>query len=171
MELVFFSIFSSLAIVSAMLVIIKKNVIHSALFLILSFCSVASLYVLLDAELLAAVQILVYAGAIMVLYIFAILLINIERERIIAHVHSQSKLALGVGVLLLIEIVFIISNAVYSKPLGTNATIVQEGAKMGNTELIASVLYTKFLLPFEVVAVLLLAAMIGTIFLAKKDIK
>jgi|SaaInl8_200m_RNA_FD_contig_61_1209819_length_1262_multi_2_in_0_out_0_2 NADH-quinone oxidoreductase subunit J len=169
MEIIFFYLFAGIATLSALMVITRKNVVHCALFLVLTFVCVAAIYVLLKAELLAAIQVLIYAGAIMVLFLFAILLINIDKTKEIRFSHRQSPLALVLAGMLFAQIAFIIYKAITVSPLGTLSP--EKVSKIGNTEVIGSLLYTEFLFPFEVASVLLLAAMIGAIVLAKRHLK
>lgn len=169
MEILFFYLFAGIATLSALMVITRKNVVHCALFLVLTFVCVAAIYVLLKAELLAAIQVLIYAGAIMVLFLFAILLINIDKTKEIRFSQRQSPLALVLAGMLFAQITFIIYKAITVSPVGTLSP--EKVSKIGNTEVIGALLYTEFLFPFEVASVLLLAAMIGAIVLAKRYLK
>jgi NADH-quinone oxidoreductase subunit J len=176
MQLFFFFLFAIITIIATVGVISVKNIVHSALFLLLTFFCMASLFVLLKAEFVAAIQILVYAGAIMVLFIFVILLINVEKNALMVQVHKQKPLVLVFSFFILLEIVFVISKFVLSSTLGENT--VEQMNKFGNTEVVSLALFTKFFFPFEIASLLLLAAMIGGIILAsdkplhksKKDI-
>jgi len=141
METLFFLIVSLVAIVSAILVVTCRNPINSALSLILTFFCLATYYVMLDAPFLAAVQVMVYAGAIMVLIVFTIMLLNT------AVIVFKSRVALPNG------------------PL-TGEIIKQQG----HTELIGREMFTTFLLPFEITSILLLVAIVGAVILAKKKI-
>jgi len=169
MQVAFFWLFSFLAIFSALMVITRRNIIHSALFLVSTFFWIAAIYVLIEAELLAAIQVLVYAGAIMVLIVFTILLINVQEVRMINPWQRQRPLALIIGVALLAELGIILSKSLFPEAI-TGKTLKQVTAQ-GNTEALGGLLYTDYLLPFEVASLLLLAAMIGAIILAKKEIE
>ena len=164
------AIFLALAFItvaSAVMVITRKEIVHSAMFLILSFFGVAGLYVQLKAQFLAAVQILVYAGGIMVLYLFVILLVNqraIEKSK---HSKEFKVVATVVGIFLFLEFILIFLGATYRHGVSEKAA---ETSIMGNTEQIGTVLYTKFLFPFELVSLVLLVAMIGAIVLSKRKI-
>jgi NADH-quinone oxidoreductase subunit J len=167
-EWFFFLLFAALGTYGAFRVITLRNVVHCALHLVLTFVAVAAIYVMLSAEFLAAVQVLVYAGAIMVLFLFVILLIQVERTAALRQLHRQSPLAIGVALVLFAEIAFVVFRKVAAiGPAGKITPAVQ--AKIGNTELVGSILYTKHLFPFEVASVLLLAAMIGAIVLMKRE--
>jgi NADH-quinone oxidoreductase subunit J len=153
----------------AVLVVSTKDTVHSVLFLVLDFLFVAALYVLLGAEFLAAIQVLVYAGGIVVLYLFVVMLVNLKRP---PEAHSDPHRRTMLGFLLaggvLIEVVAI---AIYgfSQP----AMVAVPGAASpvtGNTAQIGWLLYTSYLIPFEIASMLLLVAMIGAIVLAKREL-
>ena len=153
----------------AVLVISTKDTVHSVLFLVLDFLFVAALYVLLGAPFLAVIQILVYAGGIVVLYLFVVMLVNLKRP---PEAHSDprrlTKLAFGMSAAVLLELGAI---AVYSSRLP--ATPIAPGPAMpvsGNTEEVGWLLYTSYLIPFEIASMLLLVAMIGAIVLAKREL-
>ena len=153
----------------AVLVISTKDTVHSVLFLVLDFLFVAALYVLLGAQFLAVIQILVYAGGIVVLYLFVVMLVNLKRP---PEAHSDprrlTKLAFGMSAAVMLELGAI---AVYSSRLP--ATPIAPGPAMpvtGNTEQVGWLLYTSYLIPFEIASMLLLVAMIGAIVLAKREL-
>jgi NADH-quinone oxidoreductase subunit J len=169
MELLFFYIFAGVAIASAVMVVTNKNVLHAALFLILTFFCVAAIYILLRAEFLAAVQVLLYVGAIMALFIFTILLINVMQAQFLRQFHGQRPLAAILVVALLVESMFLL----FSDFRG-NFPLIQEippeiAGKAGLTTL-AHLLLTDYLLLFEVASILLLAALIGAVVLARGNI-
>ncbi|MES1254653.1 MAG: NADH-quinone oxidoreductase subunit J [Acidobacteriota bacterium] len=154
----------------AVLVVTTKDTVHSVLFLVLDFLFVAALYVLLDAPFLAAIQVLVYAGGIVVLYLFVVMLVNLKRPPE-AHTdpHRRSKLGFGLAVAILAEVAGI---AFYG--MGHLSTAVTAPAAAlpvtGNTEQLGWLLYTNYLIPFEIASMLLLVAMIGAIVLAKREL-
>jgi len=169
LETVLFVLLAVFAVVTAILVIVQRNPVASAIFLILTFFSLAGIYLLLHAEFIAAIQVLVYAGAIMVLFLFVIMLLNLEKERRIV---TRNRLLKGVGVLLGLTLLVQIGT-VFQKVLleGTKGSFPPEKvASLGNTQVVAQLLFTDFLLPFEITSVLLLVAIIGAIMLAKKEI-
>src|SRR4051812_38493745 len=154
----------------AVLVITTRDTVHSVLFLVLDFLFVAALYVLLGAPFLAAIQILVYAGGIVVLYLFVVMLVNLKRPPE-AHrdPHRMTKFGLGLAVATLVELVMI---GVYSY-VGPGRAFVAPLAPIpvsGNTEEVGWLLYTSYLIPFEIASMLLLVAMIGAILLAKREL-
>jgi NADH-quinone oxidoreductase subunit J len=153
----------------AVLVISTKDTVHSVLFLVLDFLFVAALYVLLGAEFLAAIQILVYAGGIVVLYLFVVMLVNLKRPPE-AHADPHRKTTLGFGlaaaVLLELGAVAVYSSRVPAQPIVEAAAV----PVTGNTEVVGWMLYTSYLIPFEIASMLLLVAMIGAIVLAKREL-
>jgi NADH-quinone oxidoreductase subunit J len=155
----------------AVLVVSTKDTVHSVLFLVLDFLFVAALYVLLNAPFLAAIQILVYAGGIVVLYLFVVMLVNLKRPPE-AHQdpHRMTKFGLGLAVAMLIELGMI---GAYSFAGPAAPKLVAPLAAIpvsGNTEEVGWLLYTSYLIPFEIASMLLLVAMIGAILLAKREL-
>ncbi len=167
-ETALFVILAAAAVVTALGVILQRNPVNSAIFLILTFFSLAGVYLLLNAEFIAIVQILVYAGAIMVLFLFVIMLLNLGKERKLI---TRLGLQKGVGVLLAAVLLFQVGIVFKAALLeGTKGTFSPDQvARLGNTETVARLLFTDFLLPFEITSVLLLVAIIGAIVLAKKE--
>ena len=166
MDQLFFFYFAAIIASTSILVVALRNPIYSALSLLIMFFHVAGLYVTLHAEFLAAVQVIVYAGAILVLYLFVVMLLNVKREE---RYHDQLPLAGLLGVMLMTELLLLVLQrggatvAPGKIPAGTVGAF-------GNTETIGEVLYSTYLFPFEVASLILLVAMIGAIVLAKKDI-
>ena len=171
MEWPFFIIFGLGMLISSLLVITRRNVVHAALYLLLTLFCAAALYVMLEAEFLAAIQVLIYAGAIMMLYVFVIMLINV-RESMAERQWQRQKVAAGViGALLAAEFFVILLKGVWVPSAKTaEAAKAVLNAYGGNTEAFGVTLHTEFLFPFEVVSLLLLAAMIGAIVIAKREI-
>ena len=169
MELLFFYIFAGVAILSAVMVVTNKNILHAALFLILTFFCVAAIYIILRAEFLAAVQVLLYVGAIMVLFIFTILLINVMQAQFLRQFHGQRPLAGLLVLALLAQTIYLL----FSDFRG-NFPLVQETppetAGKAGLETLAHLLLTDYLLLFEVASILLLAALIGAVVLARGDL-
>jgi NADH-quinone oxidoreductase subunit J len=167
-EAIAFYTLSAFILVFAVLVISTRDTVHSVLFLVLDFLFVAALYVLLGAQFLAAIQVLVYAGGIVVLYLFVVMLVNLKRP---PEVHEdpnrRTKLGLGLAAAVLIEL-GIVTLYGYIKP--APALAAQTLPVTGNTEEVGWLLYTSYLIPFEVASMLLLVAMIGAIVLAKREL-
>jgi NADH-quinone oxidoreductase subunit J len=153
----------------AVLVVSTKDTVHSVLFLVLDFLFVASLYVLLAAPFLAVIQVLVYAGGIVVLYLFVVMLVNLKRPAE-AHQdpHRRSRLGFGLSAAVLLELVVI---GVYQTVGPVTAAVPAPAMPVtGNTEQVGWLLYTSYLIPFEIASMLLLVAMIGAIVLAKREL-
>jgi NADH-quinone oxidoreductase subunit J len=155
----------------AVLVVTTKDTVHSVLFLVLDFLFVAALYVLLGAQFLAAIQVLVYAGGIVVLYLFVVMLVNLKRA---PEAHEdpqrQGRLGFGLSIAALVELAAIVTLA-YVRPAPALAkTAAQSIPVSGNTEEVGWLLYTSYLIPFEIASMLLLVAMIGAIILAKREL-
>lgn len=166
-ESFFFYSVAAVAIISALLVITCKNPINCALSLVMTFFCLAVFYVMLDAPFLAAVQVMVYAGAIMVLIIFVIMLLNIQAESGKRSVHGM---AIGgiIGLVILGETGYLLLNGAISASRGIMDRALI--ASVGHTELIGKAMFGDFLLPFEITSLLLLAAIIGAVVLSKKKV-
>jgi len=159
--LLVFYFFAALAVVGAAMMVTRKNAVHSAVYLVLTFVAVAAIYVLLDAEFLFAVQILVYAGGILVLFLFVIMLVNQKEPRR----YSGGRLHLGLSTALTL-ILFGMLATVFVKEAPQAGAAAAPMAE-GNLQMIGWLLYRNYLIPFEVVSVLLLVAMIGAIVLGR----
>ena len=145
------------------MVIWSRNAVHSAIYLVLTFLSVAGVYVLLQAEFVAAVQVLVYAGGIMVLFLFVIMLVNLK-DALGARVRLHATLSGTIGLAVVALILFIYSHGRLNNEVG-GASVLRQG---GNMQSLGEALYSDYLLPFEVASILLLVAMIGAIVLARQ---
>lgn len=151
----------------AVLVVSTKDTVHSVLFLVLDFLFVAALYVLLGAEFLAVIQVLVYAGGIVVLYLFVVMLVNLKRPpEAYQDPNRRAKVGLVLAVALLVEL-GAITAFTYVRPTPPVAAALPV---QGNTEQVGWLLYTSYLIPFEIASMLLLVAMIGAIVLAKREL-
>lgn len=168
-ETAFFIVLAAVTVITAILVIVQRNPVASAIYLIITFFCLAGIYLLLQAPFIAVIQVLVYAGAIMVLFLFVIMLLNLEKEKKPITRHRLSK-ALGIllGVVLLAQIGILFQSVLLGGAPGKFPP--EKVAVLGNTEVIARLLFTDFLLPFEITSVLLLVAIIGAIVLAKRQI-
>ena len=169
MATLFFSYFAGVIVLASILVVALRNPVHSALALLIMFFHVAGLYVTLHAEFLAAVQIIVYAGAILVLYLFVVMLLNVKRDE---HYHAQYPLGAVLGVTILTEVLLLVVQHSFAKETATADLGATDGTQVieGNTETIGEALYSTYLFPFEVASLILLVAMIGAIILAKRDL-
>ncbi len=164
----FFSYFAITMTIISVLVVTRKNPVHSVLLMLILFVHIAGLYLFLNAEFLAAVQIIVYAGAILVLFLFVIMLLNLKNEEKVRKFQSQWPIGAVIGAILVIFFVSILRKVSVLAPPGdyTVERIQSEGAMMT----IGKVLYTQYLLPFEIASVVLLVAIIGAVVLAKRRI-
>jgi NADH-quinone oxidoreductase subunit J len=156
----------------AVLVVSTKDTVHSVLFLVLDFLFVAALYVMLGAPFLAAIQILVYAGGIVVLYLFVVMLVNLKRPpEAHSDPHRKTNWGFALAVAVLVELM-VVTTSNYVRPAHPLAAAAA-GAPIpvtGNTEEVGWLLYTSYLIPFEIASMLLLVAMIGAIVLAKREL-
>ena len=173
-----FWILGAVVVIGAAGVVLMRQPVHSALFLLLSFVAMAGLFVLTHAEFLAAVQILVYAGGIMVLFLFTIMLVNLRRQERERFIHRQAAVALLVGAAiygivggLLVGETRQLASLGGGAPAhpGSLASVVIGGARVaGNSEAVGWALYRDYFLPFEIASVFLLVAMIGAVVLGKR---
>ena len=165
-----FYVISAFILGFALLVVTTKSTVHAVLFLVLNFLAVAALYVLLTAQFLAAIQVLVYAGGIVVLYLFVVMLVNLKRQPE-DHASPQRRpwIALAVSVAVLAQLGAILVWGSYGMPVDPH-TMQNTDLALNNTERIGLLLYTDYLIPFEVASMLLLVAMVGAIILAKREL-
>lgn len=177
MATLFFFYFGTVIVLTALLVISLRSPVHSVLALLVMFFHVAGLFITLHAEFLAAVQIVVYAGAILVLYLFVVMLLNLKRDD---SYQRQVWVGAGLGLIALAEVLYVVVTAgdggvpavVKTAQLAAagQGTTDAGSVPLGNTEAIGMSLYTTYLFPFEVASLILLVAMIGAILLAKKGL-
>jgi NADH-quinone oxidoreductase subunit J len=171
-ETILFFVFGGVAILSALGVVFNRNAVHSALSLLLNFAMLAGLYILLNAQFIGAAQIIIYAGAIVVLFLFVVMLLGQELgEQIRTWFTWRNLVMIGLGLALLtvvgtlvFEWTYPIRGAEHSIP---NASL-ENVARSGNVELLGRALFTDFLLPFELASVLLLVAIVGVVVLASR---
>ena len=191
-ELLVFALIGTVAVAASILVISMRNPVHSALFLLLTFLCVAVLFVMKGAEFVGTVQVLVYAGGIMVLFLFVVMLINVRHlpdEKVLSNFW---KGGFAVGLAVFILFVTLVRPGVYHDPAPSdkklrtvytyhlrkvkqpNGTVVRKrvrrGKVAGNSEAVAMALYTDYLVPFEVASLFLLVAMIGAIVIGKREL-
>ena len=163
---ILFYVFAFLTLACGVLVVanpFSRNPVTSAMFLVLTIISMAGLFVLLHAFFLAAVQVLVYAGAVMVLFLFVIMLLDLKEEQR----RTIKSLGLFAGLVSVGSVLAIFIRSLLAAKPGANVTATVEGS----TAALGKLLFTKYLLPFEIVSVLLLVAMVGVVLLSKKDLK
>jgi len=165
MEKALFIIFAIIAVASALNILLQRNPMYSALSLVGTLVSLSALYIMLRAQFIAAIQIVVYAGAIMVLFVFVIMLLNTPREQ--ANVDKQKwlrALAIPFAGLFLAEASYV----VWRVPARTMPPIDSSISGIGTTYSVGTKLFTDYLLPFEVTSVLILMAIVGAMVLAKR---
>ncbi|HKQ40374.1 MAG TPA: NADH-quinone oxidoreductase subunit J [Verrucomicrobiae bacterium] len=160
---IFFIAFALLALGCGLLVITNRNPVNSAMFLVLTIGSLAGLFVVLNAFFLAAVQVLVYAGAVMVLFLFVIMLLDLKEEQR----RTIRKFSLALGGLAVAAVAFLLVRTVWFSGVGQAAQPQIEGG----TRALGTALFHDFVLPFEIVSVILLVAMVGVVLLSKKELK
>lgn len=164
MDAFFFYAFAFLTLAGAIGTVTLKNAVHSAILLIVSLLGVAGLYLLQKAEFLFAVQIILYIGGIMLLFLFVIMLVNLDQAEKQRQFNRQGWIALacvlGVGA----EVAYFVRSG-GAQSLWLSPVTAPQG---GNTERIGDVLFSEYLLPFEIISILLLVAVVGSVFMAKR---
>ena len=170
MTAVLFFLFAALTIGGALAVVLARNPVHCALFLVLTLVSVSVLFLLQDAQLVAAVQIIVYAGAIVVLFLFVIMLLGVDRpDRADEPLRFQRPIALALGAVLLAEVLFLAGHRWATGAKTAHGVGIKGGHFGSNIERVARVLFTTFLWPFQITAVLLVIAVVGSVVLARRS--
>ncbi len=161
-EQLFFVYFSGMTLASAIVAVASRSLVYSALSLLITFIHIAGIYILLNAEFLAAVQIIVYAGAILVLYLFVLMLFNPKGEE--RYLHRQFPVGIFLG---LVVLVMMVLSVFRSEIIGQKGAFTPDVVQsIGHTQSIGQALYSDFILPFEVASLILLVAMLGAIILA-----
>ncbi len=165
-EQIFFFVFAILAVGSAIAVVSLKNPIHSVISLMVCFLQMAAIFVMLRSPFIAVVQIFVYVGAVLVLFLFVIMMLDIRKASMERFVSGGQFWVMGFLVALVIEMVLIVSKS----KLATLA--VASGSRLdGSVKEVGDALFTKYILPFEVVSFILLVALLGAIVMGKKELK
>lgn len=152
---------AAVAVVTAVMMIASRNTVYSALYLVLNFTTIAIFYLLLNAAFIAMVQITVYAGAIMVLFLFVIMLLGVERVETSPSLPYQGPVAVVLGFGLLI----LLGYSLTLQPGGLDGALASLGEGFGSPSAVGELLFNEYLVPFEITSVLLLVAMIGAILL------
>ena len=165
MTLNLFYFLSFLGMLCALLVVFSKNPVHSVLYLVLTFFTIAGHYVLLNAQFLAVVHVIVYAGAIMVLFLYVIMLLNLNQE---TEPHKNNILKIAASICGGLFLVVLVGSLKGTELIAQQPT---HGGELGFVKSLGRILFTDFLLPFEVSSILLLAAMVGAVMLGKPEKK
>ena len=161
---ILFCVLSVITLATAFLTIYSKNPIHSAIYLVISFFSIAGHYLLLNAQFLAIVHVIVYSGAIMILFLFTVMLMNLNKEN---EVHKPRVTRLGSIVMFCLMCLVLIAIFINSKPIV--GEYVTTGEDYQSIKVLGKVLLNEYMVPFEFASVLLLVAMIGAVLLSKKE--
>lgn len=160
---IIFAYFAAVILFSAVMMITRRNPIHSVMFMLLLFFHIAGVFVMLNAEFLAAVQLIVYAGAILILYLFVVMLLSVDRETKVARANRFWPWLAAFGVLIAAEIVLLVLRGGFPAETGrTMGTVDFSVSALGKE------LYTNYLIPFEVASLILLVGLVGAVMLAKK---
>jgi NADH-quinone oxidoreductase subunit J len=155
-----FYFLSFLAVLSALLVVFSKSPVHSVLYLIITFFCIGGHYVLLNAQFLAVVHIIVYAGAIMVLFLYVLMLLNLNKE---TEPHKSTLLKFAAVISSGLVLIVLVGSL-----KGTESMTITQTTDIGMVKNLGRVMFTDFLLPFEITSILLLAAMVGAVMIGKK---
>jgi NADH-quinone oxidoreductase subunit J len=167
MELLIFSGLALVAAVSGLLVIVQRHAVYSALFLVITMGALAGIYILLDAHFVWVIQVIVYAGAIMVLFLFVIMLLDIRREPDPWAPPDRGRIlaAILLSVVLLVEL-----GMAVGQRLLLDSAVATAPSNFGTTQTVGRLLFTDYLFPFEITSIILLVAMVGAMVLAKKHL-
>lgn len=183
MPLLVFIVIGTIAVASSLLVVMMRNPVHSAIFLLITFLCVATLFVMKGAEFVGAVQVLVYAGGIMVLFLFVVMLINVRHLPDEPMVTKYAVPGIAVGLAIFVIFAAMVRPGEYHDPIYSAKALrsvdthrVRHGKRVvrhhvvGNSEAVGNALYTDYLVPFEVASLFLLVAMIGAIVIGKREL-
>ena len=162
--LILFCVLAAITLSTAFLTIFSRNPIHSAIYLVICFFSIAGHYLLLNAQFLAIVHVIVYSGAIMILFLFTIMLMNLNKEN---EVHKPRITRLGAIVSFCLVCLILIAIFVNSKPIAGD--YIATGEDYQSIKVLGKILLNEYMVPFEFASILLLVAMIGTVLLSKKE--
>jgi NADH-quinone oxidoreductase subunit J len=163
---ILFCFFSLLAVGSAILMVTRRNIVHAAVFLITTLLATAGIFLLLQAEFLFIVQVILYVGGIMVLFVFVIMLVNLDVSMRLVQFNRQWLVAGVLSVMLAAQVLF----AIWAGRASLRLPAMQANISPKNTEAIADALFSKYMLPFEIASILLLVAMIGAVVMAKRRV-
>ena len=169
----FFYLFATLCVGAGLMVIAAKNPVHAVLYLILAFFNAAGLFVLLGAEFLAMILVVVYVGAVMVLFLFVVMMLDVDFAALRAGFFKYLPIGATIGLLLLVELILILGAWVTAPEIAAQAP-TPPAADISNTEALGLILYTRYVYLFEAAGLILLVAMVGAIVLTlhhKRDVK
>ena len=166
-----FYLFAALLLFAAFRVITARNPVHAALFLVLAFFQAAAIWILLKAEFLAIALVLVYVGAVMVLFLFVVMMLDINLDGIRQGFWKHFPLAGSVGAIIALEMSYVLMGGFREPPKAATAAAGQIGAQISNTKELGKILYSEYLYPLEIAAVILLVAIIAAIALTLRERK
>jgi len=172
LETGFFNLFAGLTIISGMGVVLARNTMHSVMFLIFCFFNSAGLFFMLDAEFIGIIMILIYVGAVMVLFMFVVMMLEVNQAKLREGFLQYLPLGGLIAIILIIEFIAAAQSGVFTE--GVKATAEHMTQQVNNTAEIGQILYTRYLLGFEIAAIILLVALIGAVVLTlrtRKDAK
>jgi NADH-quinone oxidoreductase subunit J len=161
----FFYLFAVVAVASGVMVIVSRNPVHSVLFLILAFFNSAGLFVLLGAEFLAMILVVVYVGAVAVLFLFVVMMLDIDFTELRQGLLTYAPVGATIGLILLVELALVLSGWIISPDAVTVAAAPAAGEGLTNTEALGQLLYTRYIYYFQAAGMVLLVAMVGAIVL------
>ena len=167
---VFFYIFSFIAIVSAVMVTVSKNTVHSVFFLILDFISISCLFIMIGAEFLGMIMLIVYVGAVAVLFLFVVMMLNVAEQKqswFIGKKSNHIPTGLIVSVLILLELLVVVGGWKYKEDVMSSSSLVI--SDISNTHQLGLVMYTDYILYFQIAGIVLLLSMIGAILLTFRE--
>lgn len=166
-----FYMFAAITMLAALRVITARNPVHAALFLVLAFCSSAGIWILLEAEFLAITLVLVYVGAVMVLFLFVVMMLDINLEQLREGFWRWFPFGAALAVIMVFQMIWVLGNRQTAE---TGAQVIKHAANYSNTKELGRLIYTDYVYPFELAAVLLLVAIVAAIALTlrrRKDVK
>ena len=166
LQAIFFYLFAFTAVASAFMVIAARNPVHSVLFLILTFFNAAGLFMLTGAEFLAMILVVVYVGAVAVLFLFVVMMLDVDFAELKKGALEYAPIGALVGIVLAAELIIVLGGSVFAPKIGAaTAQPIPDLAKRSNTAALGDVLYTDYVLYFQIAGLILLVAMIGAIVL------
>ena len=169
---IFFYTFSIIAIISAIMVTASKNTVHSVFFLILDFISISCLFIMIGAEFLGMIMLIVYVGAVAVLFLFVVMMLNVAQQKNQWFLSSQSSKHIPIGliisVIIFFELIIVVGGWKYKPDLMTSSNLIINES-ISNTHSIGNILYTEYIHVFQLSGMILLVAMIGAIILTFRE--
>ncbi|MCK5426562.1 MAG: NADH-quinone oxidoreductase subunit J [Thermodesulfovibrionia bacterium] len=165
----FFIYFAIMLTVSSIFVVTRRNPVHSVVWMLILFVHIAGVYLFLNAEFLAAIQIIVYAGAILVLFLFVIMLLNLRPEEMGKKFLKQWPFGVIIGIVFIVFFTLILAEITVLPQLGKYS--IERIQSVGTMMTIGTVLYTEYLFPFEIASLILLVAILGAVVLSKKKLE